>query len=107
MLKRIWSNYSYTIVFIILAFIFALVMVNQMAEASQSNSYGVWVYQVTEINENEVYGENPEYKDFPNVFFYKSDVPKGEKIKPGDWVVTVFYHDDLIEVIKLNKKGGN
>lgn len=66
--------------------------------------YNAWVYQVTEIDVNgksvDYYGTNNQYEDFPNVYFTHEEAGK-LKIKEGDWVVTIFNHDDLIKIVKL------
>lgn len=68
-------------------------------------NYSAWVYQVTEIDGNgklvDYYGTNNQYEDFPHIYFTQEEVGK-LKIKEGDWVVTIFNHDDLIKIVKLN-----
>jgi len=59
-------------------------------------SITVFEYKVTSIEDEEFYGENPEYKDFPNVYFEASDLK--ERVDVGDIVVTIFDHDDLVAV---------
>ena len=65
-----------------------------------------WVYQVTEIVGDEYYGFSKQYDDFPNVYFEKADIRAGQEVKVGDWVVTVFEHDTVAEVVKINEAEG-
>lgn len=76
-----------------------------LAQTVQEPHYNAWVYQVTEIDGTgdgvDYYGTNYQYEDFPHVYFTQAEV--GElNIKEGDWVVTVFNHDDIERIIKLN-----
>lgn len=66
--------------------------------------HNFWVYQVTEIDGHEYYGESKQYEDFPNVFFYDTNIRAGQEVAVGDWVVTVFDNDDVAEVVKINEK---
>ena len=70
-------------------------------QAHSESNYSSWVYQVTETYDNEYYGTNNQYEDFPHVYFTSEELKAGQKIKEGDWVVTVFNHDDIIQIIKI------
>ena len=70
-------------------------------QAHSEPHYNAWVYLVTETYNNEYYGTNEQYEDFPYVYFTSEDLKAGQTIQEGDWVVTVFNHDDIFQIIKI------
>jgi hypothetical protein len=78
---------------------------SQTVEAtSKSADITFWVYQITEIdgtgNGVDYYGTNNQYGDFPQVYFTNEEL-NGQVVNEGEWVVTVFENDDLVDVIKI------
>jgi hypothetical protein len=76
--------------------------VHAASAETETAHYTYWVYQVTSVEEGEYYGQNTEYQDFPNVYFTQAELAPWQNIREGDWVVTVFVHDDISSVIKIN-----
>jgi anaerobic selenocysteine-containing dehydrogenase len=80
------------------------------AKAEETDNYSFWVYQVTEMEGTgdgvAYYGTNNQYEDFPHVYFTNEDLSR-QKISEDDWVIVVFNHDDIENIIKVtNRTGG-
>lgn len=107
-MKKLWQNYSYLIVLIVLATFGTIALKYEFAnqpeavkevqpEFPYSDEYAFFTYKISAVRDGGYYGENFELETYPGIYFDQRVIQSGETFKKGDMVTAIFDKDDLAE----------